>query len=166
MTADSCIFVGPNPDRNLERSLRLGAYEDRALAGEPELVVAVKAVAGDRVEAEVVCTARGAGAGADRIRIAAHREGAVERRVGGVAVAAAAGVDVDRTGNVHISGFTQSGDLATTEGAHRSVMKGPSDAWYSVLAPDLSSLKYSSFFGGSDKDRGRELVCGPGGRQG
>ncbi len=32
-------FVGPTPDRNLERSLRLGAYVDRALGGAPKLTV-------------------------------------------------------------------------------------------------------------------------------
>jgi len=32
-------FVGPTPDRNLERALRLGAFEDRALSYTPELVV-------------------------------------------------------------------------------------------------------------------------------
>jgi len=30
---------GPNPDRNLERTLRLGAYMDRALDDPPPLVV-------------------------------------------------------------------------------------------------------------------------------
>jgi flagellum-specific ATP synthase len=33
------IIPGPHTDRNLERALRLGAYEDRALDGTPELVV-------------------------------------------------------------------------------------------------------------------------------
>ncbi len=32
-------FAGPNPDRNLERALRLGAYTDKALDGRPPLVV-------------------------------------------------------------------------------------------------------------------------------
>jgi len=33
------VHVGPTPDRNLERSLRLGAYMDRACDDAPELVV-------------------------------------------------------------------------------------------------------------------------------
>ncbi len=33
------VLPGPDPDRNLERALRLGAYTDRALDDKPELVV-------------------------------------------------------------------------------------------------------------------------------
>jgi len=38
-TAENTVFVGPGPDRNLERSLRLGPYLDRALDPAPHLVV-------------------------------------------------------------------------------------------------------------------------------
>ena len=39
MSKKSTVFVGPDPDRNLERSLRLGAFLDRAYDEKPELVV-------------------------------------------------------------------------------------------------------------------------------
>lgn len=39
MTAHEHIFPGPNPDRNLERTLALGTYLERALAEPPKLVV-------------------------------------------------------------------------------------------------------------------------------
>lgn len=39
MTDDSEAFAGPSPDRNRQRTSRLGAYVDRALAGPPKLVV-------------------------------------------------------------------------------------------------------------------------------
>jgi flagellum-specific ATP synthase len=39
MTDERPPLPGPNPNRNLERSLRLGAYMDRALDGAPPLVV-------------------------------------------------------------------------------------------------------------------------------
>lgn len=39
MAEKSELLPGPDPDRNLERSLRLGAYVDRALQGAPKLVV-------------------------------------------------------------------------------------------------------------------------------
>jgi len=39
MADDKTILPGPNPDRNLERSLKLGAYMDRALDGAPPLRV-------------------------------------------------------------------------------------------------------------------------------
>lgn len=39
MTKSGVVHVGPDPDRNLERALRLGPYIDRASDGAPELVV-------------------------------------------------------------------------------------------------------------------------------
>lgn len=39
MTDEPTLFAGPDPNRNLERSLRIGAYLDRALDGPEELVV-------------------------------------------------------------------------------------------------------------------------------
>ena len=39
MNADVVKFVGPNPDRKLERSLKLGVYLERALDEPPGLVV-------------------------------------------------------------------------------------------------------------------------------
>jgi len=38
-TEKETLLAGPDPDRNLERALRLGAYTDRALDGGPNLVV-------------------------------------------------------------------------------------------------------------------------------
>lgn len=39
MAADEKVLAGPDPDRNLKRTQRLGSYVDRALNGGPELVV-------------------------------------------------------------------------------------------------------------------------------
>lgn len=39
MTAETEVFVGPSPDRNLERALRIGSYVDRALDGAPKMLV-------------------------------------------------------------------------------------------------------------------------------
>lgn len=39
MNDEKILFAGPDPDRNLERSLRLGSYVDRALDPAPKLVV-------------------------------------------------------------------------------------------------------------------------------
>lgn len=39
MSADETTLPGPDPDRNLQRTQRLGSYVDRALNGGPELVV-------------------------------------------------------------------------------------------------------------------------------
>lgn len=80
---------------------------------------------------------------------------------GGTGSEEVAGVDIDKAGNVHISGFTQSDNLPTTRNSYRSKISGPSDAWYCALSADLSSLKYSTYFGGGQKDRGRELIYDP-----
>jgi len=47
-------FAGPAPDRNLERTLRIGSYLDRALDGAPELIVegVLKRSVGLTIEAE------------------------------------------------------------------------------------------------------------------
>lgn len=39
MTDENTVFVGPDPNRNLERSLRLGTFLDRAFDDPPNLVV-------------------------------------------------------------------------------------------------------------------------------
>jgi len=39
MSEQTDLFAGPGPDRNLERTLRLGAYMDRAFGESPDLVV-------------------------------------------------------------------------------------------------------------------------------
>jgi hypothetical protein len=79
--------------------------------------------------------------------------------LGGTGSEEIAGVDVDQAGNIHISGNTFSSDLPTTAGAQRTAFQGTSDGWYSILSPDLTGLKFSTLFGGSDKDRGRERTC-------
>jgi hypothetical protein len=79
--------------------------------------------------------------------------------LGGTGSEEIAGVDVDQAGNIHISGNTFSSDLPTTAGAQRTALQGTSDGWYSILSPDLTGLKFSTLFGGSDKDRGRERTC-------
>ncbi|MDJ0939394.1 MAG: flagellar protein export ATPase FliI [Woeseiaceae bacterium] len=51
---DKPVLPGPDPDRNLERALRLGPYIDRALDGGPELIVegVLKRTVGLAMEAE------------------------------------------------------------------------------------------------------------------
>ncbi len=54
MTEENALVPGPDPDRNLERSLRLGSYLDRALDEPPKLVVegVLKRAVGLAMEAE------------------------------------------------------------------------------------------------------------------
>ena len=61
MTASNTALVGPDPNRNLERTLRLGSHMDRAMDEPPELVVegVLRRTIGLAMEAEGCHTALG-----------------------------------------------------------------------------------------------------------
>ena len=74
MAKQNTLFVGPDPNRNLERSLRLGAYIDRALDPAPSPVVegVLRRTIGLAMEAEGCRAALGGrcdvvGTGGDRV---------------------------------------------------------------------------------------------------
>lgn len=66
-------------------------------------------------------------------------------------------IALDNTGNVYIMGDTNSDDFPTTPGAY-DVIRDDWDVFVSVLDPTLSSLRYSTFLGGSDYDWGDALA--------
>ncbi|PSK95560.1 hypothetical protein CLV30_12929 [Haloactinopolyspora alba] len=59
---------------------------------------------------------------------------------------------VDDNGAAHVIGRTRSGDFPTTEGSFDRSLGGNSDGFVTKLAPDGSSLTYSTFLGGSSGD--------------
>ena len=58
------------------------------------------------------------------------------------------------TGDVYISGGTTSADLPGTSGAAQADNAGGTDAFVAHFSPNLSTLYRSTYFGGSDNERG------------
>jgi hypothetical protein len=70
------------------------------------------------------------------------------------------GLCIDLQGNVFLSGsiFGNVADHPTTSDAFQRTSGGQNEAFFAVLSPDLSKLRYSSHFGGSGHDRIRDLA--------
>jgi hypothetical protein len=68
----------------------------------------------------------------------------------------AKGIDiaVDASGCAYITGYTESPDFPTTPGAYDPSYNGDADAFVTKLSPDGSTLLYSTFLGGREKDEG------------
>ena len=65
------------------------------------------------------------------------------------------GVVVDSSGDIYVTGITQSIDFPTTPGALQATFGGfPADAFFSKLNDTGSALLYSTYLGGSNLDEG------------
>ena len=62
-------------------------------------------------------------------------------------------IEVGPMGNIYIAGGTVSSDLPITSGAYCSTMRGTEDEFLTVLSPDMTTILYSTYFGGSGYDR-------------
>ncbi len=85
--------------------------------------------------------------------------------VGGAAGEGAEGVAVDGLGRVHLSGATYSTNFPVTADAIQRSKAAGADAFLVRFSSDLSTLEFSTFFGGSDEDYGRALAIGLDGRE-
>ncbi len=73
------------------------------------------------------------------------------------------GVATDGFGNILLTGTTASGNFPTTSGALDRSLSGGRDAVAVILSPDLGTLLYSSYLGGStDSEFGRTAAFGAG----
>ncbi len=83
--------------------------------------------------------------------------------LGGTNSDEAHGIAVDAGGDAYVVGYTQSPDFPTTAGAPQTVPPGGTrDAFVSRLDATGSSLVYSTYLGGSDRDYGRTIAVGAG----
>ena len=65
------------------------------------------------------------------------------------------GVSVDAAGNIYLTGSTDDPNLPFLAGGHQGAPNGQDDMIFIKLSPDLSSVLYGSYLGGSLKDLGR-----------
>jgi Beta-propeller repeat len=77
--------------------------------------------------------------------------------LGGTLVDLASAIAVDGTGAAWVTGSTTSTDFPTVH-PRQSSYGGGTDAFVSKIAPDGSSLLYSTYFGGSGTDQGNGIA--------
>ncbi|HEV2381740.1 MAG TPA: SBBP repeat-containing protein [Terriglobia bacterium] len=68
------------------------------------------------------------------------------------------GLALDNSGNIYVTGGTQSADFPTTPGAFQSTYGGSGDAFLSKLSPNANALLYSTFIGGTGADQGNGVA--------
>lgn len=78
--------------------------------------------------------------------------------LGGANVERGNDIAIDGHGNVVVAGYNFTGFFPVTAGAHDTTYNGSYDAFVARLSPDLSTLLYSSYLGGSFEDRVEALA--------
>jgi len=78
--------------------------------------------------------------------------------VGGSGVESALSIDFDGGGNVWATGLTDSGDFPMSPSSLYPAYNGSFDAVLFQLSKNGTTLMYSTFFGGTDDDRGYEVL--------
>lgn len=79
--------------------------------------------------------------------------------LGGTGWDLAHALDIDPNGNLYVAGYTASLDFPVTLNAAQTVMRGLSDGFVTCLSPDGSTMNYSTYLGGTDRDYLYDLVC-------
>lgn len=76
---------------------------------------------------------------------------------GGAAREDVEGFEFSSTGQIYFAGSTRSSSLRTTTNAFQRNFAGVSDGFLAIMAADLKSASYLSYFGGSDSDGVRAM---------
>jgi hypothetical protein len=83
--------------------------------------------------------------------------------LGGSSDDKATAIALDPTGNIYVTGFTFSTNFPTTTGAYQtSLPNGTSGAFVAKIAPNLTSLVYSTYLHGNVLDFGRGIAVDTG----
>jgi hypothetical protein len=72
---------------------------------------------------------------------------------------------LDASGDLYVTGYTQSADFPVAGAPYDGSHNGGQDAFVSRLSPDLNSLMFSAFYGGGGEESG-SWGLGPGNRLG
>lgn len=75
----------------------------------------------------------------------------------------ATGIDLDAQGNVYVSGWTSDPNFLMKNPIQAVYGGGESDAFLLKINPSGSTLLFSTYLGGSDKDFANQVKVGPGG---
>ncbi len=78
--------------------------------------------------------------------------------LGGSGVDKGFGIARDTSGNIYLTGLTQSTDFPTTSSAFQATNRGPSSAFATKLNPSASGMLYSTFLGGSGANQGNGIA--------
>lgn len=73
------------------------------------------------------------------------------------------GVTVDSTGSAYFVGQTASADFPVVTGAYQPALAGTANAFITKIAPDGTSLVYSTYLGGTGTDEGLAIAIDPSG---
>ncbi len=80
---------------------------------------------------------------------------------GGLGTEHSEGISIDPQGNVYFTGSTSTVGLSYLLNGLQPAPKGQDDMMVVKLSPDLKTVLYGTYFGGSDKDPGRAAAVSP-----
>jgi hypothetical protein len=83
--------------------------------------------------------------------------------IGGSTGSSVRDINTDLQGHAYITGFTSASDFPITPNVIPSALRGPEDAFISILSTDLTNLIVSYYLGGSNGADGRGIEVGPDG---